>query len=179
MKHIALFLVLGFLSSELVFSQKSFIEKSGDLIQIGIPAIAFGSTLFLKSTDKPHWQFVKSLGTSLIITHSLKRIINKKRPDGGAYSFPSGHTSAAFTGAAFIQKRYGWKYGIPSYILASYVGYSRVHANRHDYYDVLAGAGIGIISSFFFTKPYEEKNIQLSFKKNNDNDLLISFNYTF
>ena len=69
------------------------------------------------------------MGFSFMVMHSLKRITNKERPNGGDYSFPSGHTSAAFTGAGFIEKRYGLKVGIPAYILASYVGWSRVYSN--------------------------------------------------
>ena len=144
-----------------------------------MPTVAFGSTLIFKNDDKPHWQFVKSMGTSFVVTHALKRIINKERPNGGNHAFPSGHTSAAFTGASFIQKRYGWKFGIPSYILASYVGFSRIHANKHDIYDVIAGVGVGVLSSYFFTKAYENKDIKIVVYKNLDNDLLLGFNYYF
>ncbi len=72
-------------------------------------------------------------------------------------SFPSGHASAAFSGASFIQKRYGWQYGIPAYLAASFVGYSRVEADQHYVEDVLAGAAIGIISTFIFADSYQEK----------------------
>ncbi|CAL2080115.1 phosphatase PAP2 family protein [Tenacibaculum sp. 190524A02b] len=177
MRLLGLLLFFVVFNSCITFSQKSFIESSGDILQIGIPAIALGSTFFLKQSDKPHWQFAKAMGTSFVITHSLKRILNKKRPNGGNHAFPSGHTSAAFTGAAFIHKRYGWKYGIPAYLLASYVGYSRIYADKHDIYDVIAGAGLGIISSFIFTKSYLE-NRKITFGGTfTKNRILISFNY--
>lgn len=162
-----------------LFSQDKLIEKSGDIIQIGLPVIAFGSTLLFKGSDKPHWQFAKAMGLSFISTHALKRIINKERPNGGDHAFPSGHTSAAFTGAAFIQKRYGWKLGIPSYLLASYVGFSRIHANKHDIYDVLAGATLGVMCSYFFTRPYQENILKITLNKNENNDFLVGFNYYF
>ena len=82
--------------------------------------------------------------------------IDKERPNNGNNdSFPSGHTSTAFQGAAFIQKRYGWKYGAPAYVAASFVGYSRVEADKHHLEDVIAGAAIGILSSYYFTTPYK------------------------
>lgn len=177
MKRLVLIVLLGVLNSKASFSQKTFIESSGDILQIGIPAIAFGSTLFVKADDKPHWQFVKAFGTSFVVTHTLKRIIDKKRPDGGFHSFPSGHTSAAFTGAAFIQKRYGWEYGIPAYLLASYVGYSRVYADRHDIYDIAAGAAIGIIASYLFTKPYKKNDAIFLSGTFNKNNILLSLNF--
>ena len=132
-------------------------EKIGDNLQIALPVSAFASSFIWKDNQKAPLQFIKTMGSSFIVTHSLKRIINKERPNGGEYSFPSGHTSAAFTGAAFIEKRYGLKAGIPAYILASYVGWSRVYSSYHDYYDVLAGALLGVGSAYIFTKPFKNK----------------------
>lgn len=130
------------------------IERSGDVIQVLIPAIAYGTTFYLDDAEgRP--QFYKSFFTNLAVTHGLKNLIDKKRPTGSDQSFPSGHTSAAFQGAAFIHKRYGVKYAIPAYIGASFVGYSRVESDKHYTEDVIAGATIGIISSFCFTKPYK------------------------
>ena len=100
------------------------------------------------------------MGVSFVVTHGLKRLINKERPNGGDYSFPSGHTSAAFTGAAFIEKRYGYKLGVPTYLLAGYVGWSRINANKHDYWDVASGAIIGIGSAYLFTKPFKNRSNQ-------------------
>ncbi|HHD79408.1 MAG TPA: phosphatase PAP2 family protein [Epsilonproteobacteria bacterium] len=75
-------------------------------------------------------------------------------------SFPSGHTSSAFSGATFIHKRYGLKYAIVPYLGAIYTGYSRVHSNRHYTRDVVAGALIGVVSSWYFTSPW--KNVEIS-----------------
>ena len=75
-----------------------------------------------------------------LATHTLKFAVNKERPDGGDYSWPSGHTSAAMQGAAYLQFRYGWEYGVPAYAAASLVGYSRVQADKHYVRDVVAGA---------------------------------------
>jgi len=139
------------------------IEKAGDIIQIALPFSAFVSTIIWQDDQKPTFQFMKTMGVSFVVTHGLKRIINKERPNGGDYSFPSGHTSAAFTGAAFIERKYGLKYGIPSYLLASYVGWSRIHANKHDKWDVLGGAIIGIGSTYLFTKPFKNTKVALSY----------------
>lgn len=68
----------------------------------------------------------------------------KERPDrSDNHSFPSMHTSTSFAAAAFIQRRYGWKWGLPSYILSTYVGWTRVYGKKHDWWDVAAGAAIG------------------------------------
>jgi membrane-associated phospholipid phosphatase len=134
------------------------IEVTGDILQILIPSIAYGTTLYLDD-DEGEMQMYKSFFTTVGITQALKYGVNRKRPNGGDHSFPSGHTSAAFQGAAFIHVRYGWKYAIPAYIGASFVGYSRVYANKHFKSDVYAGAIIGTLSSFYFATPYKGLNI--------------------
>ncbi len=133
---------------------RSVIQTSGDVSQLIIPAAAYAST-YLFEDDEGKIDFYKSFMLNLGITYGLKVSIDKKRPDGGSQSFPSGHTSVAFQGATFMNQRYGWKYGIPAYIGATFVGWSRVHSDKHDTSDVLCGAAIGIFSSYLFTKPFK------------------------
>ncbi len=134
------------------------VEKAGDILQILIPAVAWGGT-FYKHDPDGRTQFYKSFATNLVVTHGLKAVVHKKRPNGSDKSFPSGHTSAAFQGAAFIQKRYGFKAALPAWLAATYVGYSRVQSKNHYTVDVVAGAAIGIASSWFFTSPYKGVSI--------------------
>ncbi len=157
------------------FGQKTNIEKSGDIIQIGLPVAAFTSQYVFKNSQTNAVQFIKSMGASFVITHSLKILINKERPNGGDYAFPSGHTSAAFTGAAFIEEKYGLKYGVPAYILAAYVGWSRVYAKKHDYIDVLGGILVGVGSVNLFSK----KNEEISFNINFSQESAICLKYIF
>jgi len=138
------------------------IEEAGDLIQLLIPLAAGGITI-LKKDWEGTGQLSKSLFTTLGTTYALKYTINAERPNGGGQSFPSGHTSAAFSGASFLQKRYGWKYGIPAYVGAAFVGWSRVESNHHHAIDVVAGAAIGIVSSYIFTDAYEEGIVIIPF----------------
>ena len=166
MKKKLLCLLLLFALFSKSTAQNKAVTSAGDILQFAIPAAALTATLFCKEDQaKPTWQFIKTFGTAVITTQILKQAINKPRPDGGSYSFPSGHTTSAFAGAAFIQRKYGWSYGIPSYALASFVGYSRVQAKRHDTWDVLAGASIGIASAYIFAKPYRESKVGLLFDK--------------
>ena len=137
-------------------SNSQTIERTGDVLQLLIPAIGLSSTIFLEQNQDGIKQFCKSLASNLIITQTLKLITKKHRPNGSCCtSFPSGHTSIAFMGAGFIHRRYSWKYSIPAYIGATFVGYSRVEANKHYVEDVIAGATIGILSSIYFTTPYK------------------------
>lgn len=167
------------LSIKLCYAQKSSIEKSGDILQIALPSLAFASTLIWNDGSKPILQFAKTMGTSILVTHSLKRIVDRDRPNGGDYSFPSGHTSSAFTGAAFIQRRHGWKLGIPAYAIAGYVGWTRIHANKHDTWDVIGGATIGIASAYLFTKPFRNKDVKISLLDANKKSFSLGLTYKF
>lgn len=75
----------------------------------------------------------------------------KERPDSSTKnSFPSGHTFTAFVGAEIIRREYGKKYpwlAVAAYGVATLVGVMRVYNNRHWAGDVLAGAGLGILST--------------------------------
>ena len=147
------------------------LEDTGDVLQIAIPVAAGLTTLFKEDWDGTK-QFVFSYATSLVVTHSLKKIIRKERPeDRNLYdAFPSGHTTSAFSGASFIQRRYGWKYGKWAYLGAALVGVSRMEGpdGWHDIWDVLAGAVVGIGSTYIFTTPYEKSKVDVGFSSNGD-----------
>ena len=82
-----------------------------------------------------------------VYTEVFKQAVSRTRPDGSdSLSFPSGHTSSAFALATVAQKHYGWKAGVPSYLGASAIGFSRIERNRHYLSDVLAGATIGVVT---------------------------------
>jgi membrane-associated phospholipid phosphatase len=107
------------------------------------------------------------------LTHFLKRVVypdefrpivvlgEKVRVIQGYYmnrehSFPSGHTSTAFTLAlllAPIVKKNFWVYFFP--IVAFFVGYSRVYLAQHFLTDVFAGMLVGIVSAYLSLLVYE------------------------
>ena len=169
-------------------------ERIGDRLKSGVPLAALLYTFFENKKEFTHslsadikgdsedegaesrLMLLKSILASEFISLSLKDNISKKRPHGGGNrSFPSEHTSMAFTGAAFMHKRYGLTYGLPAYIGASFVGYSRIQSNSHFTEDVIAGALIGILSSFYFTDT--NSKYTLSPQVNDNGTVGISFEF--
>lgn len=78
-----------------------------------------------------------------------KKLTDRDRPNGKPYAFPSGHTAYAFTIATFMDKEFRHKspwVSVVSYGIAGGTGVLRVLNDAHWLSDVLAGAGVGIIS---------------------------------
>lgn len=62
-------------------------EKIGDIASVAFPLSAFASTFIWKDDKKVSLQYIKTMGTSLVVTDSLKILINKHRPNSGDYGF--------------------------------------------------------------------------------------------
>lgn len=137
------------------------VSLSTDVIALALPAAALTGTLLAKD-----WQGLKQgVFTALAAggaTLILKYSVHERRPDRtDHHSFPSGHSAVTFATAAYLQRRYGWKFGAPAYALATYVAWGRVFSKKHYWWDVMAGAAIGAGSAYIFTRPWAQKH-QLS-----------------
>ena len=76
----------------------------------------------------------------------IKVAVGRERPNGeNNRSFPSGHASNAFAIATVVERHYGWKLGVPAYVIAGVVGASRIQQDKHYVSDVVAGATLGYI----------------------------------
>ncbi len=165
-------------SAQIIEPKNAAIKTTGDVLLLAMPAAALTTTLILNDKQGT-WQFTKSFLLNAAVTYGLKVTLNKPRPyHNGDNAFPSGHTSTTFQSASFIHKRYGFKYSIPAYILAGFTGFSRINAQKHDGYDILAGAAVGIGSTLLFTTPYQQKHMELTFSSY-DNQYLLGFRYRF
>ena len=123
------------------------------------------------------------LGTAsivnIVVSYSSKFLIHSERPDGSnTHSFPSNHTAFAFMGAELLRREY-WQtlpwIGVAGYAFAATTGFLRIYQNRHWLTDVVAGAGVGILSveaaywlypfvtKTFFPKLYRESLVVAPF----------------
>ncbi|HSF18746.1 MAG TPA: phosphatase PAP2 family protein [Vicinamibacteria bacterium] len=120
----------------------------GALVQVGGAVATWGVGKLASSPE------AETLGRELVraqivtqsLTFGLKVAASRERPDGSNQrSFPSGHASGTFATATVLQRRYGWKVGVPAYAVAGYVGASRLNEGAHFLSDVVFGATIGIL----------------------------------
>lgn len=83
-----------------------------------------------------------------LMVNATKYAVREKRPDSEARnSFPSGHTATAFMGAELVRKEYGNAYGVGAYAFATGIAFLRLYNDRHWLNDIIAGAGVGILSA--------------------------------
>ena len=89
-----------------------------------------------------------SVGVAWAAKTGLKAVVREERPDhSDDKSFPSGHATMAFAGAASLHREFGKDHpwvSVAGYLAATAVGVERIVHKRHHWYDVVAGAGLGI-----------------------------------
>ena len=131
------------------------IGTSGDVGAAAIP-LAAGIISLYNGDRTGVKELIESYGTAVAATLALKYTVKEERPNGeNNHSFPSLHASSSFAAAGYLQRRYGWLYGLPAYAVSTYVCWTRIDAREHHFVDVLSGAAIGFASSRIFTKPYK------------------------
>jgi membrane-associated phospholipid phosphatase len=148
-------------------------------VSIGLPA-AIAITGFIKQDKQLQKDALYMCGgyiLTAVITQSVKRAVDRRRPfqdylfivkrddESGGLSFPSGHTSAAFSTAASVALRYKkWYVVLPAGVFATSVAWARMYQGVHYPSDVFAGAVIGAGSAWlsykaqkkWFVKKYSE-----------------------
>lgn len=126
------------------------------------------------------------LATSYLLmgltVNAFKQTARVERPDGSSMnSFPSGHTATSFMGAELMMQEFKnesiW-YGISGYVVAAGTGAFRMYNNRHWLTDVVAGAGIGILSAKagYWLFPYVSKIFKSNKNKKQQTVFIPSFN---
>lgn len=146
------------------------------IIGTGTLAVSLLSPLIFAAVPQNEWLNIGMMyGETLLIANGIKEwlkiLVNRPRPymyfDGypqdkvedGDWncSFPSGHTTMAFAGAAFTSYLFNlyypdssWKFAVTgiSFGVAALTGVLRMASGNHFFTDVLTGALIGTISGF-------------------------------
>lgn len=146
-----------------------FLSRYNNLVNVAVPAGIFAAGVIDndKGTRQNAMYIASSSAVNLLLTLVIKKIVKRPRPflgqvkisavyHPGQTSFPSGHTSSAFTTAtALTQVYHKWYVIAPAYLWASSVGYSRMYLGVHYPSDVATGAlvGTGTALSMGFLRP--------------------------
>jgi membrane-associated phospholipid phosphatase len=150
------------------------ITHSDGPISLALPATLLTIGLIKKDSlmKQDALMITGSLVASTIVTVGMKWGIGRDRPfvtypdlensvPAGSPSFPSGHTSMAFSTATSLTLAYPkWYVYVPAFLWAGAVGYSRMHLGVHYPSDVFVGALVGAGSAFlssFLTEKIQTK----------------------
>lgn len=109
----------------------------------------------------------------------LKHITKEERPDGSNnLSFPSGHSATAFSSAQFMFREYkdsNFWLSVSGYSFAVFTAVYRTLNDKHWVGDVVAGAGLGILSTELAYLLYPKINKLLLGKKNKSSTMVMPF----
>ena len=122
---------------------------------------------------------LESLAISGLFVTATKVVAGRNRPYVGAgrgdwdglsssnaqYSFPSGHSAAAFSVATTFATAYGEVPGVEpgAYALAALTGLSRIYNNQHWFSDVFVGAALGYFTAKSVARAHSGKDKRLTF----------------
>ncbi|RMH43093.1 MAG: phosphatase PAP2 family protein [Alphaproteobacteria bacterium] len=121
-------------------------ERYGDRLQVALPLMAWGC----EALNGHAAEYLLRYVVMFTAAHGSKRLLGDApfniRPDGGGHGMPSAHTSTAVLGASSLVQEclvgHPFVQGV-TIISAGFVGASRIEAERHDIWQVLAGALLG------------------------------------
>lgn len=131
----------------------SFHQQYDDYLQL-FPAILLILMKAKGIKGEMNWKhllmfIVLSIIFTQLVVNGIKLSSGILRPDrSNFYSFPSGHTAAAFMTATLLYKEYGFRshwIGIVAYTVAIVTGLTRILNNKHWLFDVIIGAALGIL----------------------------------
>jgi membrane-associated phospholipid phosphatase len=138
-------------AAETFFKPGKYIGETPTIVGAGVAAYLIGRGKGNGRLQHLGMDEIEASTLSGIFVIGLKEAVRRDRPlraDGtraGGFSFPSGHATLTFAAATVLQQHLGYKAGVPTYLIASYVAMSRLHDNVHYLSDVVFGATTGII----------------------------------
>ena len=169
-------LMLGFLIFATHAQCRSDFEKMGDTLTLmPVPTIVVSESM---GDWEGMWQLIlgtlASQGTIEMIKSGFDFAHKKgysvafaKRPCCDSYKgMPSGHAGGAASAAGFVFYRYGWKPALPLMALSIVTSASRVYAEKHSVWQVLAGSAIAWGFAALFTTPYSDSSDNSIVKSN-------------
>jgi undecaprenyl-diphosphatase len=139
-----------------------FVSHANNYVNAGIPVGVLIDGLIRNDvrTKKNALYIASSTAMTYLLNLAIKQLVKRPRPfltdvhlvpvyRPGEYSFPSGHTSSAFSAVTALSRAYPkWYVIAPSFLWAASVGYSRMYLGVHYPTDVTAGAILGAGTAF-------------------------------
>lgn len=131
-------------------------ERVGDRLQVALPLLAWACA----ANRGEAAEYLLRYGVMFVSAHGAKQGLGgaqmNRRPNGGAEGFPSAHTSTAVLGASRLASDCLALHPLGQAAVvfaAAFVGGSRIEAGKHDIWQVLAGALLGLACDRALRRP--------------------------
>ena len=139
-----------------IFAPGKYLGSARVQVAAATSVYLIGRFLVPKAEGEPRTNKISHLGFDLVravimseaIAHTIKATVRRNRPTGECCAFPSGHAAVSFATASVLERHLGYRAAWPTLLIATYIGASRMHDNRHFASDVAFGAAIGIASGW-------------------------------
>ena len=144
----------GDVRDDLRYDDTSLAETGDFGSVIGNPALHFGiaGAWYLTSVrqqDQENYARSRTLFQALLVnglsTMLMKVSMDDESPNDEPWGWPSGHMSSSMCFASVMHEYYGWKVGVPLYLLAGYSAATRLEDREHDLSDLVFGAALGLV----------------------------------
>jgi len=147
-KHVLSACMFAFVLSFASAAQATPKATGGKMVAYAMPLVAGSIAVW-----KDDWTGVAQLAvvTTLSVgtAWGIKQIVRERRPyasrtdySTGWDSFPSTTSALASAPSSFVWSRYGWKWGLPLFIISKYTSYSLDKARKNRIWDGLASTAI-------------------------------------
>lgn len=134
-------------AANMAFAPAKYVGNTPEQLAISLGTYAYGRLFESPKASHMGMDLLRAQILTTAIVQPLKFATRRARPDGtNNRSFPSGHAAITFAGATVLERHLGWRKSALAYALATYVGASRLHDNRHYLSDVAFGAAVGAVA---------------------------------
>lgn len=160
----------------------TFAGYAGDAYVIDSAAVLLFGISKLAHAEKPALTG-EAMVEALVLTEAsvagFKLAFHRERPNGGHWGFPSAHAARCFAAASVLETMYGPAAGVPAFLAAAAIAFSRIDSNAHNVSDVVFGAAwgaaIGWGTAWFHQKRFE--NIAIYPTMNNGYGLEFAYRF--
>ena len=123
-------------------------SRWGDIAGMGFLQVGLAATQYLVGQKGIAVRHAEALAMTTISVWLMKGTFARSRPDSHNHeSMPSGHTAISFATAGAVWHGYGWKWGLATSALASFVALTRLTDDAHWLSDTVLGAATGLFWS--------------------------------